>query len=71
MQNILKALKRTHKNYYSFVIGAAIILYWRGIWGLFDAYFFPGNDLLSYGLSLFIGLFILWFNDKRLNEIED
>lgn len=71
MKNLLKILKRSHRNLYSIILGTAIVLYWRGIWGIFDLYFFPNNELLSYVLSAILGIFLLWINDSRLKEIED
>jgi len=71
MKNVLKVLKRTHRNFYSIIVGSAIILYWRGIWGIIDTYLFPNNDLLSYTVSLILGIFLLWVNDFSLREMED
>ncbi len=48
----------------------AVVFFWRGIWGLTDTYLFPGNSTLSYLVSIFLGLFILYIDDKRLSEID-
>ena len=41
------------------VVAVAIVIFWRGIWGLMDLYFFPNMLPMSYILSLFFGLIIL------------
>jgi hypothetical protein len=45
-------------------------LYWRGVWGLLDHYFFPGNFLLSHILSATIGIALLYIIDSGLRDIE-
>lgn len=37
----------------------AIVLMWRGLWGLMDQYIFPKNPKLSYWLSFVVGFLIL------------
>ena len=54
----------------SIIIGASIIMFWRGLWGLMDLYIFPENEILSYVIPAIIGLLILFLNDFRLTEIE-
>lgn len=49
--------------------GVAIIMFWRGLWGLMDLYLFPENLTLSYSVSATIGLAIIYFNDRRLKEL--
>ncbi|MBT4349949.1 hypothetical protein HOD19_04215 [bacterium] len=68
--NLLQRLKKTNRNVYSIIIGLGILLYWRGLWGLLDLYLFPGNELISYSISIVVGLAILFFNDFRLREME-
>lgn len=65
-----KNLKHKHYLLYSIITGLGIIVFWRGIWGLLDLYFFPNNEVLSYSLSLVIGLLILYLNDFSLKELE-
>lgn len=42
----------------------AIVLFWRGTWGLLDLYLFPDNMLLSYLISAAAGIIILYFSKK-------
>jgi len=67
---MFKKLKKNHPNINAIIIGLAIIIFWRGVWGLMDLYLFPDNETLSYIISLLVGLFILFINDFRLKEIE-
>jgi uncharacterized ion transporter superfamily protein YfcC len=54
-------LKKIHKNYFkTLVLAIAIVLFWRGVWGLMDLYFFPNMLPLSFILSILIGLLILY-----------
>lgn len=41
------------------LIAVAVVLVWRGAWGLMDLYIFPDNALISYIVSLVAGLLIL------------
>jgi len=56
-------------NLDAILVGAGLILFWRGIWGLMDLYFFPDNALLSYAASAIVGFAILYFDDFQLEEI--
>ena len=51
------------------ITGAAIIAFWRGLWGLMDLYLFPQNEVLSYLVSAFLGILILYLNDFSLEEL--
>lgn len=44
------------KRVEAFFVGAAIILFWRGIWNLADHYLFPGYSNISAIASLVIGM---------------
>lgn len=41
------------------IASLAIVSFWRGLWGLMDDYLLPDHSLLSYMLSIFIGLIVL------------
>ena len=43
------------------LIAGAVIMFWRGVWGLMDVYLFPDNLPISYGISLLISLFLFIF----------
>ena len=52
------------------VTAAAVVFFWRGVWGILDHYLFPENPMLSYLSSLLLGLFILWLDDKEISELQ-
>ena len=54
-----KKLKRKHKNIFAFFVIIALILIWRGVWGLADIFLFPSNQTISFLFSIIIGLVIL------------
>lgn len=54
---------------YAILIGTSMIMLWRGVWGLLDKYFFPQNQSVSYGLSVVIGLLILFFTGKIVKKL--
>ncbi len=66
------------KRFEAFLMGAAIILFWRGIWNLADHYLFPGHPDISAFTSLFIGMglmiimrgFVNQFLDEAVEEAE-
>lgn len=62
-------MKNIKNNLKLFILAAGIISIWRGVWGLLDIYLFPGNQTLSLCLSIIIGVFILYFQDHKLNEL--
>jgi len=66
----IKKQKAKHRHVYSILTGLGIIIFWRGIWGILDAYLLPGHQLLSYLISIMIGLLILYLNDFALKELE-
>ncbi|MBP9812515.1 hypothetical protein KBC86_03975 [Candidatus Gracilibacteria bacterium] len=63
------------KRFEAFFVGAAIILFWRGIWNLADYYLFPGYPDISALASVVIGLGILIksrnFITQFLDEAEE
>ena len=63
-------LKSKHPNWYSFIVGVSLIMFWRGIWGLLDLYFLPNYEVWSYLIAGLVGLLLLYVNDFRLKEIE-
>jgi hypothetical protein len=62
-------MKNIKNNFKIFLLAVAIVAVWRGVWGLMDIYLFPNNRLLSFISSIIIGVFVLYFNDRRLNEL--
>jgi hypothetical protein len=44
----------------------AVVLFWRGVWGLLDIYLFPENLTLSFFVSVVVGLGILYFLKRKV-----
>ena len=67
------------KRFEAFLMGAGIILFWRGIWNLADHFLFPDNSNLSAFASLLIGMgimilmrgFVNQFLDEAVEEAEE
>ena len=49
-------------------IAVAVVLVWRGAWGLMDLYIFPDHLLASYIISLVLGLVVL-FSTHKLSDL--
>lgn len=45
--------------YVSLLAIVAIVMLWRGIWGLLDEYLLPKNPKLSYWISLLVGFALI------------
>ncbi|NVP17429.1 hypothetical protein HUU51_01800 [Candidatus Gracilibacteria bacterium] len=52
-----------------FLLLLAVVVIWRGIWNIFDRYFFPDYFMLSNILSIVIGLVIIFINDYELEDL--
>lgn len=50
-------------------LAAGVVLVWRGIWGFADIYLVPHHPQLSLVLSIVLGITILYFTDRKLNEL--
>ncbi|MAF80043.1 hypothetical protein CL629_03130 [bacterium] len=61
---------KKHQVLHAVLIGLAVILFWRGIWGLMDLYLFPSNELISYITSAIIGIIILYITHHITKELE-
>lgn len=64
-------LELWEKRIEAFFVGAAIILFWRGIWALGDQFIFPGHPTLSAFVSIFIGVAILVMSKNFVNQFLD
>lgn len=66
----LAEFKARHPNGNAIVIIFAIIMLWRGTWGLLDTYFFPGSPTLSYIVSMVIGVLILYLDNFSIQNLK-
>ena len=65
-----RPFNQRHPHLHILAVAVLVIMVWRGVWGLLDAYLFPNNLFLSYVTSLAIGLAVLYFNDFSLSELK-
>jgi Fuseless len=66
----LAEFKARHPNGNAIVIIFAIIMLWRGAWGLLDTYFFPGNPTLSHIVSIILGALILYLDNFSIENLK-
>jgi hypothetical protein len=52
-------MKQQHQTFFGIIILFAIIVFWRGVFGLLDQYFIPNHQAMSLWLSVIVGLVIL------------
>lgn len=51
------------------IIGFAVVMIWRGIWNFLDHYLFPEFFIFSNIISIFIGVLLLLFLEKDLENL--
>lgn len=59
-KSVEKQKTNWNRFFITLLIAIAIVSFWRGIWGLMDLYLFPHMLPLSFTLSIFFGLIILY-----------
>jgi uncharacterized membrane protein len=64
-------METASKNIKILFTAIGIIFVWRGIWGLADKFLFPENEILSFSVSMLIGLFILFIADSTKKDISE
>jgi Fuseless len=62
--------KAQHPSCNAIIIVLAIIMFWRGVWGLLDTYLFPGYPTLSHLVSAVIGVVILYINEFNIDNLK-
>ncbi len=62
-------LKKNHKTIFVLIIGVAVVLFWRGVWGISDELILPDDYLLSSIVSLILGLSILLATHYAVKEL--
>lgn len=62
--------KSRHPVGNAIIIILAIIMFWRGVWGLLDTYFFPGSPTLSNLVSAILGVVILYVDDFHIDNLK-
>ncbi len=62
-------LRKSDSNINMILIAIAVVMIWRGVWGILDTFLFPNYPLISYIISLTMGIIILWIDNKKLDEL--
>lgn len=65
-----KNKKNKNSNIRIMIVCIAVIMVWRGVWDLCDLFLFPDNTILSNVVSIVVGILILYFDDKRIDELK-
>ncbi|MBI5803071.1 hypothetical protein HY448_00065 [Candidatus Pacearchaeota archaeon] len=62
---------KTHLRevFHTLLIAFAIVSFWRGTWGLMDLYLFPENHLVSFWISILIGVVILYSTQNLFKRL--
>jgi len=72
-ENISKKNKFSRRSFkkiaHTILIAFAIVSFWRGVWGLMDLYLYPQNPLVSFLISLILGIVILYFTKNIVNRL--
>lgn len=63
-------LKQQYPYANTVVVILAIIMLWRGVWGLLDEFLFPGSPVLSYLASFGLGILILYLDGFSLDDLK-
>jgi hypothetical protein len=66
----IEQLKSRYPTYNVIVIILAIIMLWRGFWGLLDTYLFPGSPTFSYLVSIILGAVILYLDGFSIDNLK-
>jgi hypothetical protein len=65
-----KKKKRSLKNILNVLILAfAVVVFWRGVWGVMDVLLFPNDYLLSSIASIVVGVVILYFTKHLVTNL--
>ncbi|VVB67468.1 Fuseless [Candidatus Norongarragalina meridionalis] len=59
MLDKIRKMSAGKKSLFAVLLMAALVLFWRGVWGLSDIYLLPQNYELSLWISLVAGALIL------------
>lgn len=62
-------MKKEYPLLHTTLVVIGVVMVWRGVWGLLDAYLFPEDPILSYSISILAGLILLFVDDFRLKEL--
>jgi len=64
-----KKFSRYEKFIRIIIVASAIVLFWRGVWGIADVLLFPDNYLASSFISLIAGITILALTHESFKDL--
>ena len=62
-----RRFRRKHRSIRIVIVTVTIVVLWRGVWSILDAYL-PANDLLNIS-SIILAILILYLDDFHLKEL--
>ena len=62
-------LRKSDSNINMIIIAISVVMIWRGVWGILDTFLFPNYPLISYSISLVLGILILLIDNQKLDEL--
>jgi len=65
----LTNLKKHHQLIFTLIIMSGMISLWRGIWGLLDIFLFPSDKIISYSLSIILGILVIALTHYSINRL--
>jgi hypothetical protein len=71
MINRISQLENRHQVIFSLIIGVAVVAFWRGAWGLFDAYFLPNHHFARLWSLMGLSVIILYVTDYLVKKMLD
>jgi hypothetical protein len=64
-------MKKVKKNLGYLIIAVGIVFIWRGVWGLADIFLMPSIPVLSFSLSILIGILVLLVHEPNRLDLEE
>jgi len=61
--------KKIKRVFNTLFVASGVILFWRGSWGLMDLYIHPTDPLVSYLISLSLGIIILVLSNHFFDQL--
>ena len=65
----LSKFRKHHKIIFAVVVATAVVMFWRGIWGLMDVLLLPDDYFLSSVISIILGLALLAVTHYKFREL--
>lgn len=62
---------KKRKNFFLTLSGViGVVMIWRGVWQLMDQYLVPEMPEISAVISLIVGIGVIYFNDRSIEELD-